>query len=56
MDIQEIVRTACKLGAKGFQVLGWEPPHSGSDNPDGRLISIVPLPPSSASEVCWYDK
>ncbi len=48
-----LLRKANKLGAQGYQVIGWEPPESGSSDPDGTLYYIIP-PGRSGSELPWY--
>lgn len=55
MNIQQLVIKACKLGAKGYRVLGWIPPQSGTDNPEGNFVVDKPEQ-SSPSEAAWYDR
>jgi len=54
--VQHLVVEACKLGARGYQVIGWEPPRSSSDDSRGRLLHVRPAPPSSASQPMWYER
>ncbi len=56
MDIQYLVVEACKLGAKGIQVIGWTSPVSATNNPNGNLICITPDEPKTASDVSWFNK
>lgn len=53
--INKLVRRASKLGAKGIEVIGWMPPQSVSDNPDGVLVTRQPET-KTGSEMPWYDE
>lgn len=55
MDIQRLVKDANKLGAKGYQILAWQPPQSATDNPQGKFIYTVPSI-ATATETPWSDK
>lgn len=56
MNIQSLVIQACKLGAMGFRVMGWIPPSSATEDPNGRLMYVKAEPPKSPSESWWYEK
>ncbi len=53
--IDELVRRAARLGAKGYEVLGWNPPSSATEDPDGTLI-IRKAEFTSASQTPWYER
>ena len=55
MDIQSLVIRACKLGAKGMQVVGWYPPKTVTEDPNGYMIYYVGKPQTSPSCIPWYD-
>ena len=40
--LQRLLIKANKLGAKGYQVLGWQPPTSATDDPDGTIYYTTP--------------
>ena len=53
--VQRLIVRSCKLGAKGVRVVGWMPPVSASDNPEGTLITMPTTTPETASQLPWYD-
>lgn len=51
--LQKLLIRANKLGAQGYQVIGWTPPESGTSNPEGTLYYITSRG-RTGSEKPWY--
>lgn len=55
-NLNELLNKASKLGAQGYEVVGYKPPANATDNPTGELIVAYRNFPTSATERPWYLK
>jgi len=57
MDAELIVRLlnkASRLGGQQMEVIGWLPPQTGADDPDGKFIIRQHATPVRGSDAPWW--
>lgn len=56
-EFGDLLNAASKLGARGYEVVGWIPPTSGSSDPMGTLVVKNHNGEAlSARDLPWYER